>query len=541
MKKILEFLSSRRLALYLFFILMGLSLLGAFIPQREIPAFYEAHYQSWAVGVFKTFQLTDLYHSWYFVTLLALLVLSLVVCTVRRVPRLWASFRGRVPARPEELPYQAELGPGNLAAAAAKTPRPAAGFAWRREGSVLYGRRQPYAVSGELLTHLGLVVIFVGAALKLFGHSEMVFAFEGQRVVLPAAFGEGYRLAADKVEEISDPNTGAVLKYRTTARLFRNETFLARKAVEVNAPLLYRGIGIYQSSMNAAGMKGIALEAIKLKAGVTPAAYGAATFVWALDKEVGELAIGPGETKPLGKTGLELRYLDYFERFITDKDGIRDDNPKSNPAAVVSVVRAAEPVVMGIVFREYPDQPFLSYRDEGFAKRGLRLSFRDAKAAPFTESRMEYLLAAGATAPVGGAGGEMRVTMGEGEGEDLTTRALEAWVSRPGRGAKKYAFPYGRRVPVKLGDGYYLFRFLGSKSGRVTGLTVARDPGLWPFYVGCLLLSLGVVAAMLWRYDELVVYARGDRLMLGGRSQKGPRVMAPAFERWTAVIKERLL
>ncbi len=42
MKKALDVLSSRRVSVYLFLILLFVSLLVALIPQKELPAYYEA-------------------------------------------------------------------------------------------------------------------------------------------------------------------------------------------------------------------------------------------------------------------------------------------------------------------------------------------------------------------------------------------------------------------------------------------------------------------------------------------------------------------
>jgi cytochrome c biogenesis protein len=183
-------------------ILLAVSLVGTLIPQNELPAYYEAHYRPWAVTLFRTFQLTDVYHAWYFILLLAYLVASLVTCTARRLPRALAPFSKKPAVLPslDNLSLRAELGPAADLGRAEKAARRVA-FGWRRVGDVLYGRRRPYAVWGEILTHAGLVVIFVGAFFRLFGHRDTLFVFEGQGIVLPQEYGVGYELRADKVEE----------------------------------------------------------------------------------------------------------------------------------------------------------------------------------------------------------------------------------------------------------------------------------------------------------------------------------------------------
>ena len=265
MKKAIDFLSSRRVSVYLFLVLLFVSLLGAFIPQKELPAYYEAHYRAWAVTLLEAFQLTDVYHAWYFILLLAYLVVSLTTCTLRRLPRVLGVLRRRPPAptSPDGLALQAELGPAAAAPALEEAARRLP-FRWGRVGDVLYGRRRPYALWGEVLTHAGLAVILVAAFFRLFGHRDAVFIFEGQGVVLPPAYGVGYELWADEVKEIRDADSGHILEYRTRARLLREGEEVAAAAVEVNGPLRYGGFGIYQSNMDVAGATGAAVEAVKL-------------------------------------------------------------------------------------------------------------------------------------------------------------------------------------------------------------------------------------------------------------------------------------
>ena len=518
---------------------MAVSLSGAVIPQNELPAYYDAHYRGWAVSLFSMFQLTDVYHAWYFILLLAYLVASLVTCTARRLPRALAPFtrRAKLPASLDDLSLHAELGP---AADPERLERPARrlAFRWRREGDVLYGRRRPYALWGEILTHAGLVVIFAGAFFRLFGHRETLFVFEGQGIALPPAYGPAYELRADKVEEVRDADTGRVLEYRTAARLLRGGEEVAAKEVEVNGPLRYAGLGIYQSNMDVAGASGLAVDAVKLAAGESAAGVGAATFEWTLGEEKGTVAASPGETAPLGDTGFELRFLERYDHFVTDEGGFRNDNPEYNPAAFVNVFSPSGVVAMGIIFELYPEFSILRSSDEAFADVPLTLVLVPGDEGPKGGERREYVVVP-ETAFVVGAGERMSVAFAAG-GSAHGGAALTARLARRNGANDTFALPLGEWVPVALADGEYAFRFNGARRAALTGLTVSRDPGLTAFYVGCLLLSLGVAAAMLLTYDELFLYVRGGKAYLAGRSSKGPRLAGPAFERWAAKIKEGL-
>jgi cytochrome c biogenesis protein ResB len=537
MKKLIDVLSSRRVSVYLFLVLLAVSLLGTVIPQKELPAYYEAHYRPWAVSLFRTFQLTDVYHAWYFILLLAYLVASLVTCTARRLPRGVAPFvkKPAVPPSLDKLSLHAELGPAADLGRAEKAARRVA-FGWRRVGDVLYGRRRPYALWGEILTHAGLVVIFVGAFFRLFGYRDTLFVFEGQGVMLPREYGVGYELRADKVEEIRDADTGRVLEYRTAVRLLRGREEVAAKEVEVNGPLRYGGLGIYQSNMDVTGSSGFAVEAVKLNPGESVPAAAASTFSWTLGDAGGTVTLVPGETVPLGATGFRLRFLERYDHFVTDEGGFRDDNPEYNPAAFVNVFSPSGAAAMGIIFELYPEFSVIKSSEEGFADVPLTIELKPAAGGAEGERR-EYVAVPDAEFPLP-SGDTMAVSLA---GEDPHAGALlTARLVRVGGGTETVSLPWGEWVPVKLTDGDYAFRFGGARRAPLTGLTVSRDPGVAIFYVGCLLLSLGVAAAMLLSYDELFVYVRGGTAYLAGRSSKGSKLLRPAFERWAAKIKEGL-
>lgn len=486
----------------------------------------------------KTFQLTDLYHAWYFVFLLLFLVASLATCTIRRLPRVWRAFsRPGLPASYEDLALREELGSASAWEEVERRAR-RLGFRWRDFGDVRYGRRRPYAVAGEIATHLGLIVIFVGAFLRPFGHRETVFLFEGQGFAVPAAYGAGYELWADTVEEIRDPDSGRVLEYRTRARLVRGGEEVAVAEVEVNGPLRYGGLGVYQSNLDPRGV-GLAVEAVKLDAGTSLAAVDAARFAWAVGEERGDVTVAPGQTVPLGATGYQLRFLEAYDHFLTDERGFRDDNPEYNPAAFVNVLGPSGGVAMGILFELYPEFSVLRSEAPEFAQTPLTITFASGGEAESRAERREYLTLVGSNVVVGEKGDRLEVELAGGgvpaHGEEMP---LSARLIRAGGGETEFELRPGEWVEASLSDGTYGLRFVGMRRGALTGLTLARDPGLGAFYAGCLLLSLGVAVAMLLSYDELFLYRSGGKIYLAGRTSKGARWGRPAFERWAAKLKE---
>ncbi len=82
-------LNSIKLAVFLFIILGLVSIIGTIIEQGGDPAEYAKRYSEGTIRIFKALGLFDMYHSAWFFTLLILLILNLIVCTIERLPKVW--------------------------------------------------------------------------------------------------------------------------------------------------------------------------------------------------------------------------------------------------------------------------------------------------------------------------------------------------------------------------------------------------------------------------------------------------------------------
>jgi hypothetical protein len=408
-------------------------------------------------------------------------------------------------------------------------------FKWRYENDILYGRRRPYAAAGEVVFYLGLLFILVGGLSRVFGHRDEVFVFEGYGVALPPYYGDGLEVRADRIDAAFDVNTGDILEYRTTVRVLDSGKEAAQGDVEMNRPLRYRGVNIFQSRSGATSKKGLFLEVARLKKGARGEDYGRAVFDWKVGDEGGRLTLAPGEEVPLGDTGLRFRYADYLENFAVDDAGINDDGAAYNPVAFVNVVNARGETAIGFLYKLTPEKSFIRTDAPDFDARAAEFDYAD-DGGPWRSERKEYLFASGSYLAVGGDA--IEVAMGAGEGNDLRMRSLEGAVGGEGEGAEtRYEFPFGKRVSVKTRDGEYVFRFAGTREGRVTGFSVTRDPGIAFFYVGCVLLTVGVFAGALLRFDEIYAYVREGRVYLAARSSPGAGVRRDVFDDWVECAK----
>jgi len=101
--RVLDALASLKLTIFLFFALAATSVFGTVIQQQADPHTYIESYGKALSTVLEVLNLVDMYHSWWFELLLALLLLNTLVCSLRRLPSALRSIRRDQHAAAEEL------------------------------------------------------------------------------------------------------------------------------------------------------------------------------------------------------------------------------------------------------------------------------------------------------------------------------------------------------------------------------------------------------------------------------------------------------
>ena len=91
--ELVEFFASIKLAMSLFIVLAIMATIGTVIEQGEQADVYIKAYGEEAYRWFVRFGFTDVYHSWWFRTLLGLLCINSLTCFHKRFPAIWRSMR----------------------------------------------------------------------------------------------------------------------------------------------------------------------------------------------------------------------------------------------------------------------------------------------------------------------------------------------------------------------------------------------------------------------------------------------------------------
>src|SRR2546428_2260202 len=90
---LVEFFSSLKLAIFLMIVLAILSTVGTVIQQGERPEVYIKEYGEQAYVWFSRLGFTDIYHQWWFSSVLVLLCINSLTCFHQRFPAIWRSIR----------------------------------------------------------------------------------------------------------------------------------------------------------------------------------------------------------------------------------------------------------------------------------------------------------------------------------------------------------------------------------------------------------------------------------------------------------------
>ncbi len=208
-----------------------------------------------AVDLMERLGLFAVFTTWWFTALLVLLVVSIVVCTLDRLPRLWrqASEVRVVQPRPFYDPILPER-----AAMAGVTPTAAAAVLRRRRFHVrtatdagvtyVYGDRNRWPKMATLLTHAGLVLFLVAAAVSgRFGFEAGLLIPQGEAVPVERLGTPGNVVL--KNEGFSAPRLpdGRFADFSTDLAVYRDGALIARKIIRVNDPLEVAGYSFHQN------------------------------------------------------------------------------------------------------------------------------------------------------------------------------------------------------------------------------------------------------------------------------------------------------
>jgi cytochrome c biogenesis protein len=348
MKSIIDFFSSVKLAIFLIILITSASVVGTLIPQMQSGQEYAARYGQISELLIRL-EVTDLYHSWWFIALLFLFSLNISICTLTRLsPKFMRAFKPNLEFKNSTL--LAAKTKDNFkkswdldkCRAELKKALKSGRFRIReseKKGEVhLLARKKILGIFGSDIVHLGLLVILVGGIISGFmALRTNINISEGETVPV---LGADFKLRLDKFETEYHPN-GSIKDWKSTLTVLEEGSPLLTKTIEVNHPLSYKGFVFYQSTYGW-NWESPVLEILATKTSDPSSSRKA--------------KIRLGEKVSWEEESLEFTALQFLPDFIIDgnQPGTRSLNP-NNPAVFIQVYRGGDTISSGWIFAKFPD------------------------------------------------------------------------------------------------------------------------------------------------------------------------------------------
>lgn len=389
--KIWNFFSSVKVGVWLIIITLIASALGTIFPQKmyidQPPEVYYQQEYGTLGKIYYQLGFDDLYSSWWYLLLIAMIGISLVICSLDRVIPLYKALKAQKVTRHEGFLKRQRLFGVNSDAAdkdltLVKEQLQRKRYHIREENGNLLAEKGRFSRWGPYINHIGLIIFLIGTMMRFIPGmyvNENLWVREGETALVPET-GEKFYIhnnkfilqtydknkdktfaqALSKAGEVAKNYQSNVVLYEQSGKSLPGEKPKLKKVMDykirVNHPLSFDGYSIYQASFRSE----LSAMTFSLMNKQTNQTYG----------DVKIDLYNPKETYDLGK-GYSVKILNYFPDFEFAKNGepstkSRDPN---NPA---------------FIFRMYtPDKPkgetsFVAIRQtiEPFGNNTYKMAFR---------------------------------------------------------------------------------------------------------------------------------------------------------------------
>jgi len=348
-KAVKKFFTSIKVAIVLLIILIGASILGTLIPQGRSAQEYLVRYGQ--IGsLFQKLQFTRLYHSFWFISVLALFSLNIIVCTLVRLgPKLRRVFQPRCDLDPKSIQVLKVKDRVKMALAPAAAAQAAKAELGRHHYRVrdhsaadkhcLLARKRVLGLFGSDVVHVGLLIILAGGIISgLAGQRGSLSLSENQTAPVPGAH---FSIRLDKFITEYYPD-GNIKDWKSKLSVIEGSQELYQKTIEVNHPLNHRGFVFYQSGY------GWDWENPTLE-------------VWLKKKNepdyLKKISLRVGQTAGVEDEDITLTAVRFLPDFVLDEKNqpsTRSLEPR-NPAVLIRGERGGAEVFSGWIFAKFPD------------------------------------------------------------------------------------------------------------------------------------------------------------------------------------------
>lgn len=344
--KIYQTLASVRTGIFLIIVVGVFSAIGTVILQRPTsePEDMQRAYSPETLAALDRFGLTDIFHAWWFLSLLCMICVCLIFVSVDRWPNAWKMYSKPVrfasPQFQVGLPQKVKIAVADEASALSTAERVLIRFGFKPErvtengATGIYAERQRFSVFAVYLVHLSLLCIFAGYIVDgMVGYRGNINVPEGQALgqitLRDTRGGESnkktlpFLIRCDGAGEETYAD-GTPKKWWSKLTLIENGKEAVAKTIVVNDPFVYKGIRIYQASMGQSSTpKTLTFAATPNKGG---------------EPESVEVPLSGKASLADGETLSVLRWVpDYY---VQDNEIFKKSDDPENPAVQLGLTNA---------------------------------------------------------------------------------------------------------------------------------------------------------------------------------------------------------
>ncbi|MYM67318.1 hypothetical protein GTP45_10795 [Pseudoduganella sp. FT55W] len=590
MNALLKLLRSMRFAIAILTVVGVAASIGSILQQNQPAVTYVSRYGEFWAGFFTLCGLTDVYHAWWFFTLLAFMASSTALCLWQNIPSMLRDMRSyrenKSLASLRQLEYHVEFDvqqPGAQASLAAYLK--SQGYRYKQAavagGTMLAARMGGARRFGYMLVHGAIVLIAVGGLLdgSISYRASMSIPEGSTSSTGVIQDGDSIRQQqlpfAVKLKEfrIEHYANGQPKDFSSDIEIIDGDKVLPA-TLQVNHPYTYRGVTLFQSGFADGGSKvvlnmlgaapqvinGTVGEATPLLLNGQPATleFSDLRAINVFDRD----ALPSKKWHTRGKLGERTREVGPSVSFsLRDQQGQADawllyQKPVDINGASYRLIghRAAQAEEMGYLR--------IPVDADGSINTYTRLM--SALADPQQRARAAKVVAAKAADP------RLAVTL-----EATSAALMEGFHSQgyrallalsPVRGSSDEALKVARlyqqlleRAAAMLLDDAdprivhdalaahddalimqlpALFTFESYTQVNATGLQATHAPGAAMVYLGSALLALGVIAMYFVRERRLWLYANGNKLLLAFSANRNAPALGAEFDLHTDAIAQ---
>jgi len=360
MQDLWSFLTSLKLTIAILIILSLTSIIGTIIPQNEAPQKYLQIYTQSTYEWIKLLSLDKMYHSWWFTAVLALFTLNLLSCSFKRFPSFWKIITQKEKELDDQLLKSLSLKKtfhikewstqtGNEISRIVQKLIHTPTTQTHSPGSMsLFAEKGKYTRTGFHITHIGIALIIIGGIIGNYGFQGYMSVLEGESYNILTLRGStekrklDFSIRCDNFEVTFYEGTQRPKDFKSDLVIIDGGKEVKKKTIEVNDPLYYKGVYIYQSSYGTAPGQGAVLIGVQPNSG---------------EKKTTEHKVNIGQRFSLGDQGYEVEARKFIPDFTIGQNNevvSRSQEPR-NPAVQLALFKNGTLLNTQWVFAKFPD------------------------------------------------------------------------------------------------------------------------------------------------------------------------------------------